>query len=115
MTASSAATQRQPLVRNAAVVGASYAVALALGVIRNAIIARQFGIGAAPDALRGFKLPDLFTIVAGGAQPPRHPDLRRLESSGDREGAWRLTSAVTNWVVLITAALTPGQRLPRRG
>ena len=107
MIASQAATQRH-ILRNAVVVGASYAVAMAMGVIRNAIIAYQFGIGANLDAYyAAFKLPDLlFTIVAGGALATAFiPVFADFESIDDREGAWRLTSAITNWVFLITATL----------
>ncbi len=107
MSASQAATQRH-ILRNAAVVGASFAVAMAMGVIRNMIIAYQFGVGADLDAYyAAFKLPDLlFTIVAGGALATAFiPVFADFESVDDRVGAWRLTSAVTNWVVLITAGL----------
>lgn len=107
MTSSSESEQRH-IARNAAVVGGAYALALAIGVVRNIIIAQQFGIGADLDAYyAAFKLPDLvFTIVAGGALATAFiPVFADFASVGDRDRAWELTSAITNWVVLITSGL----------
>jgi putative peptidoglycan lipid II flippase len=100
--------EQRHIIRNAVVVGVAYALALAVGIVRNAVIAYQFGVGAALDAYyAAFKLPDLlFTIVAGGALATAFiPIFADFESRGDRANAWRLTAAITNWVVLITSAL----------
>ena len=89
-------------------VSGAFVLAAAVGLVRNAIIARQFGIGAALDAYyAAFKLPDLlFTIVAGGALATAFiPVFTGLLALDDREGAWRLASAITNWVMLITSGL----------
>ena len=89
-------------------VAASFALAAAVGLLRNVVIARQFGIGAELDAYyAAFKLPDLlFTIVAGGALATAFiPVFADFLAADDRDGAWRLASAITNWVVLITGGL----------
>ncbi len=61
--------RRRHLARNTLLVGASFGLAAAAGLVRNLVIARQFGIGANLDAYYpAFKLPELlFTVVAGGA------------------------------------------------
>ena len=79
-----------------------------MGLARNMIIARQFGIGADLDAYyAAFKLPDLlFAIVAGGALATAFiPVFADFLAAGDRPGAWRLSAAITNLVVLVVSAL----------
>lgn len=100
--------RRRHITRNVLVVAACFGLAAAAGLFRNIIIARAFGIGAALDAYyAAFKLPDLlFTIVAGGALATAFiPIFAEFAAAGDRAGAWRLTSAVINWVTLIAAGL----------
>ncbi len=93
---------------NSLIVALAFGLAAAAGLLRNIIMARQFGIGASLDAYyAAFKLPDLlFSIVAGGALATAFiPIFARFLANDDRAGAWRLTSAITNLVVLTTAAL----------
>ena len=83
-------------------------MATGAGLLRNVIIARQFGIGSQLDAyIAAFKLPDLlFTIVAGGALATAFiPVLAEFLAAEDRAGAWRLASAITNLVVLLVSVL----------
>jgi putative peptidoglycan lipid II flippase len=107
MTREQSATQRE-INRNVILVAAAFALAAVVGLVRNMVIARQFGIGAGLDAYyAAFKLPDLlFTVVAGGALAtafiPLFVDFLAAE---DRRGAWRFAAAVANWAVLITGAL----------
>ena len=101
------AAQRE-INRNVLLVAAAFALAAAVGLARNMVIARQFGIGADLDAYyAAFKLPDLlFTVVAGGALATAFiPLFVDFLTAGDRRGAWRFAAAVTNWAVLITGAL----------
>jgi putative peptidoglycan lipid II flippase len=96
------------ILRNTLLVGAFFAMAAAAGLARNVVIARQFGIGAELDAYyAAFKLPDLlFTVVAGGALATAFiPVFATFLAEGDRQGAWRLTSAITNLVTLAVAGL----------
>ncbi|UCC64612.1 MAG: murein biosynthesis integral membrane protein MurJ [Anaerolineae bacterium] len=106
MTSMSA--RRRHIARNTLLVGVSFAFAAAAGLLRNVVIARHFGIGADLDAYyAAFKLPDLlFTVVAGGALATAFiPVFASFLADGDREGAWRLASSITNLVALIVSAL----------
>ncbi|MGC8878096.1 MAG: murein biosynthesis integral membrane protein MurJ [Anaerolineae bacterium] len=96
------------LVRNALWVGVSFALAAGTGLLRNMLIARQFGLGAELDAYyAAFKLPDLlFTVVAGGALTTAFiPVFVQLLTTEGVMSAWRLASAFTNLVFLAIAAL----------
>jgi putative peptidoglycan lipid II flippase len=96
------------IARNTLLVGAFFALAMVAGLVRNVVIARQFGIGADLDAYyAAFKLPDLlFTVVAGGALATAFiPVFAGFLADDDLAGAWRLASAITNLVVLIVSAL----------
>jgi putative peptidoglycan lipid II flippase len=100
--------QQRAIDRNVLLVAASFALAAAAGLARNIVIARQFGIGADLDAYyAAFKLPDLlFTVVAGGALATAFiPVFADFLAAGDRTGAWRLASAITNWAVLAVGVL----------
>ncbi len=93
---------------NTLVVIAAFGLAAAMGLLRNVIISREFTIGSQLDAYyAGFKLPDLlFTIVAGGALATAFiPVFADFLAGGDRPGAWRLASAITNLVVIAVALL----------
>ncbi len=100
--------RRRHLVLNTLLVAASFGLAAAAGLLRNVIIARQFGIGAQLDAYyAAFKLPDfLFTIVAGGSLATAFvPIFAGLLAGGDRQAAWKLASAVTNLVAIAVSVL----------
>jgi putative peptidoglycan lipid II flippase len=102
------AARTRHILGNTLVVGGCFALAALVGILRNIVIARQFGIGADLDAYyAAFKLPDLlFTIVAGGALATAFiPVFAEYLADGDRDGAWRLASALTNLVVLAVAGL----------
>lgn len=95
-------------VRNATWVGISFALAAGMGLLRNMLIARQFGLGAELDAYyAAFKLPDLlFTVVAGGALTTAFiPVFVQLLTTEGVVVAWRLASALTNLVILATTIL----------
>lgn len=96
------------IARNTLVVGASFALAAAMGLLRNIVVARQFGIGAELDSFyAAFRLPDLlFTVVAGGALATAFiPVLAESLTRHDLGGAWRLASSVINLVVLAVSVL----------
>lgn len=100
--------RQRHVVRNIVVVAASFGLAAAAGLLRNVIIARQFGIGTRLDAYyAAFRLPDfLFTVVAGTALSAAFvPVFAGLLADGDRQEVWRLTSAVTNLVVAIISVV----------
>lgn len=93
---------------NTLVVAVAFSLAAAMGLVRNIIIARQFGLGAELDTFyAAFKLPDLlFTVVAGGALATAFiPVFTTFLAEEDRVGAWRLASAITNLVALVVSGL----------
>ena len=96
------------IARNTVLVGASFALAAGAALVRNMVIARQFGIGADLDTYyAAFKLPELlFTVAAGGALATAFiPVLAGFLARDDLKGAWRFASAVTNLVVLVVSLL----------
>ncbi len=99
---------RRHIARNVLIVAASFGLAAVAGLFRNAVIAATFGIGSQLDAYyAAFKLPDLlFTVVAGGALATAFiPIFADYVAVDDRRGAWRLTAAVLNWVVILVTLL----------
>src|SRR5512139_1696484 len=102
------ATTRRHIARNVLVVAGAFGLAAIAGLFRNAVIAATFGIGSQLDAYyAAFKLPDLlFTVVAGGALATAFiPIFADYVAGDDRQGAWRLTSAVLNWVIILVTLL----------
>ncbi|MEZ4663848.1 MAG: lipid II flippase MurJ [Caldilineaceae bacterium] len=100
--------ERRGLILNTLMVAGSFGLAAGMGLLRNIIIARHFGIGVELDAFyAAFKLPDLlFTIVAGGALATAFiPVLAEFAAQDDRAGVWRLASAITNLVVMAVSVL----------
>jgi putative peptidoglycan lipid II flippase len=80
----------------------------ALGLLREMVIAHQFGTSAEMDAyLAAFRVPDfLFYVVAGGALGSAFiPTLAGYLTRADLDGAWRLASAMINWVTLVLSLL----------
>ncbi len=80
-----------------------------LGLLRDVIIAAQFGTSLDLEAyLAAFKVPDLlFNVMAGGALGSAFiPIYTRYLSQDDEVGAWRLASAVINWLLLLTISLS---------
>ena len=95
------------IVRNTLLVAGSFGLAAVAGLVRNMVIAQQFGLGAELDAYyAAFKLPDLlFTIVAGGALATAFiPVFADVLANEGRMAAWRLAAAITNMVVLVVLA-----------
>jgi len=75
-----------------------------MGLLREMVIARQFGTSSELDAyLAAFRLPDLFfALMAGGALGSAFiPVFASYLAHDDEPGAWRLASAVINWVFLL--------------
>ncbi len=96
------------IARNTLVVAGAFGLAALAGLFRNIVIAYEFGIGANLDAYyAAFRLPDLlFTVVAGGALATAFiPVFATFLTGGDRTGAWRLASAITNLVVIVVSIL----------
>ncbi len=92
------------ILANTLLVGLSFGLAAAVGLVRNMLLARTFGLGSELDTFyAAFKLPDLlFTIVAGGALATAFiPVFSEQLASDNHRAAWRLASSITNFVVII--------------
>jgi putative peptidoglycan lipid II flippase len=94
--------------RAASLVMVLFVASRAMGLLREIVIARQFGTSAELDAyLAAFRLPDLFfALMAGGALGSAFiPVFADYLARDDERGAWRLASAVINWVLLLLSAV----------
>jgi len=101
-------THLNRIARAASLIMLLFLVSRALGLLREIVIARQFGTSAEMDAyLAAFRLPDfLFYVVAGGALGSAFiPVFTGCLTRQDLPGAWRLASAVINWIILILTGL----------
>jgi putative peptidoglycan lipid II flippase len=93
----------QQIQRATGVIAAAFLVSAVLGVLRQAIIASQFGAGSQLDAfVAAYRIPEmLFTLVAGGALGSAFiPVYSRFITNGDEDGGWQLASAVLTIVGL---------------
>ena len=79
-----------------------------LGLVREMVIAHQFGVSAATDAyLVAFTLPNvLFTILTGALATVVVPVFNEYAARGQRDEAWRLFSSVFNLVLVTLLAAT---------
>jgi putative peptidoglycan lipid II flippase len=99
------------IAKAAVMVMALFALSRLLGVVRQMAIAAQFGTSGDLDAyLAAARIPEtIFLVVAGGALGSAFiPAFAGHLAKEDRTGAWRLTSAVINLVVIaltVAAAL----------
>jgi putative peptidoglycan lipid II flippase len=94
--------------RSATIVGAAFIVSRLLGLLREVILARQFGTSGEYDAyVSAFRVPDLlFLVVMSGAFGAAFiPVFGGFIARGDREGASELASAVISFTALITVGL----------
>ncbi len=100
--------RRAGLVRAGLVLTSLYLVSRLLGWVRVSILAATFGAGRDLDVYyAAFRIPDLmFQLVAAGALASALiPMIASLVATGDRERAWRVTSTVTNLMLLALLAL----------
>jgi len=82
---------------------ALFVLSRALGLVREMVIGAAFGTRADYDAyLAAVRIPDLlFALMAGGALASAFiPTFARYFARDDREGGWRLASAVVNLVLV---------------
>lgn len=103
------AASRRQIAQAAGLVSILFAISRLLGLLREIVIGAQFGTGAELDAyLAAFRLPDLiFYLVAGGALGSAFiPTFTAsLTQDSTQARAWRLASAVSNLVLLVTTGL----------
>src|SRR5215218_3087784 len=91
--------QARKLAGYSLVVMAGFVVSRLFGLVRNVVVAQQFGTGREYEAfIAALTIPDLvFQILAGGAVGAAFiPVFKGYFAKDDDEGAWRLTSLVMN-------------------
>ena len=96
------------IARAATLVMVFFALSRGLGLVRDVVIAAQFGTSPQYDAyLAAFKLPDfLFNVISGGALGSAFlPVFAGYLAKEDERGAWELVSAVLNWLLLISVSV----------
>jgi putative peptidoglycan lipid II flippase len=101
--------RQMSLVRSAGIVAGSFVVSRILGLVREIVLARQFGTSEAFSAyVSAFRIPDLLflVIMAGAFGSAFIPVFSAFLGDGEDEAAWRLASVVLNisGVLVILAA-----------
>ncbi len=106
MTETSALDNRQ-VIEKALIVLFGFLASGLLGFIRTAVLAGQFGTGAALDTfLAAQRLPEMiFVLVAGGALSSSFIPIYAKYRQQDPQQAWRLASAVMTLAAIAAAAL----------
>lgn len=101
---------RASLARSAGIVAGAFVVSRLLGLVREVVLAQQFGTSEALGAyISAFRIPDLLflVIMAGAFGSAFIPVFSGLLGDGEEHQAWRLASVVLNLSTL-TALITSG-------
>ncbi len=99
--------EERRLARAAGVVMAGFVLSNLAGLVKWMMVSNAFGTQAELDAFNAAnRLPEvLFSVMAGGALASAFvPTFTSFLTRGDKEGAWRLASAVANLVFLAMSA-----------
>ncbi len=95
--------EERRLARAAGLVMAGFILSNLTGLAKWVLVSNAFGTQAELDAFNAAnRLPELlFSVMAGGALASAFvPVFTSFLARGDRPGAWRLASAVANWIFL---------------
>ncbi|MGH2616857.1 MAG: murein biosynthesis integral membrane protein MurJ, partial [Thermomicrobiales bacterium] len=104
--------RRASLTRSAGIVAAAFIVSRVLGLVREIVLARQFGTSEALSAyVSAFRIPDLlFLVVMAGAFGSAFiPVFSGLLGDGEDAAAWKLASVTLNIsgvIVILLSAVT---------
>ncbi len=101
-------SSNRQIARASVTVMIAFAVSRLMGVARDVVITAQLGTSDAADAyLSAFRIPDIiFVLMAGGALASAFiPTFASYTARGDREGAWHLTSAMINLLLVSVSAV----------
>ena len=96
------------IARAAGTVMLAFAFGQIVGLVRRILVAQAFGAGAELDAfIAANRVSEtLFNLVAGGALGSAFiPTFTGLLAKDEKKAAWKLASAVANWVVLVLSLL----------
>lgn len=103
--------RKRSLATSAGIVAGAFVISRILGLVREVVLARQFGTSEALSAyVSAFRIPDLlFLVVMAGAFGSAFiPVFSGLLGDGEDEAAWKLASVILNisgvTVVLLAAA-----------
>lgn len=97
------------LARNAIIVGLAFVLSRILGLVREVVLANQFGTTSAMDAyVSAFRIPDLLflVVIAGSFGAAFIPIFGDYLARGDKLRAWRLASAVLTWAGIVVVILS---------
>jgi putative peptidoglycan lipid II flippase len=104
--------KRTSLARSAGIVAGAFVVSRVLGLVREIVLARQFGTSEELSAyVSAFRIPDLLflVIMAGAFGSAFIPVFSGFLGNGDDVSAWRLASVVLNisgMSVILLSAIT---------
>src|SRR5687767_7297368 len=104
--------KRASLARSAGIVAGAFVASRLLGLVREVVLARQFGTSEELSAyVSAFRIPDLLflVIMAGAFGSAFIPIFSGLLGDGQDEAAWRLASVVLNLAgtsVIVLSILT---------
>ncbi len=90
--------------RNAIIVGIAFILSRILGLVREVVVAAQFGTGADYDAyVAAFRIPDLlFLVVMSGAFGSAFiPVFGGMIARQDSASAWRLASSILTYTLVV--------------
>ena len=96
------------MARNAIIVSAAFVLSRILGLLREMIIAPQFGTSPEMDAyVSAFRIPDLLflTVMSGAFGAAFIPVFGGFVDRGDKEKASRLASAMLTWTGIVVLSL----------
>ena len=97
------------IARAAGLVMAAFVFSQFTGLLRQILVANAFGTSLEMDAFNAANrvAETLFNLIAGGALGSAFiPTFTDLLTQGRRDEAWKLASAVGNWVLLVLSALS---------
>jgi putative peptidoglycan lipid II flippase len=108
-TPATAPRARRSLAHSAIIVGLAFVLSRILGLVREVVLANQFGTTSTMDAyVSAFRIPDLLflVVIAGSFGAAFIPIFGEYLSKGDEDRAWRLASAVLTWAGIVVLALS---------
>ncbi|MBA2758790.1 MAG: murein biosynthesis integral membrane protein MurJ [Chloroflexia bacterium] len=97
------------LARNAIIVGLAFVLSRILGLVREQVLASQFGTSREMDAyVSAFRIPDLLflVVIAGSFGAAFIPVFGDFVTRGDRKRASELASAVLTWAGIAVVAVS---------
>ena len=101
--------RKTSLARSAGIIAGAFVVSRFLGLVREVVLARQFGTTEELSAyVSAFRIPDLLflVIMAGAFGSAFIPVFSGLLGEGEDEAAWSLASVVLNFSGIVVLALS---------